>query len=154
MKFVMSPAMPPTHGPARRAPSTVPIESRNKFRWSVLATACPAQSMAIQTGMRTMARVFILTLNALRMPKADPSYKAPYGSVLIRRPDAAPCQLRGTAQNRRRGHCRGAWQHQHGPGRAGARAAEARGHCARRFGANDRPCRSRLVRAVADLGLA
>ena len=72
MKFVMRPARPPTQGPARRPPSTVPIESRNSGNLRVLATAWPAQSIAIQTGMRTMARVFILTLNALRMPKADP----------------------------------------------------------------------------------
>ena len=73
MKFVIRPAMPPTQGPARRPPNTVPIESRNRGSLRVLAIAWPAQSIAIQTGMRTMARVFILTLNALRMPKADPS---------------------------------------------------------------------------------
>src|SRR2546430_1179884 len=92
MKFVMRPAMPPTHGPARRPPSTVPIESRKSGSFKVLAIACPAQSMAMQTGMSTIASVFILTLNALRMPKVNLPKKPDRQKRHIRRRVGAACQ--------------------------------------------------------------
>src|SRR5438270_3176318 len=117
MKLVIRPARPPTHGPARRPPRTVPIESRNSGSFNVVASAWPAQSMAMQTGMRTIASVFSLNLNASSTPKVKPLL-VPWS------PKASTLLLRGLD--------RGLRQHQHGPRRAGAPAAPARRYGGRR----------------------
>src|SRR5438067_707609 len=116
MKFVISPASPPTHGPARRPPSTVPIESRNRGSFSVLARAWPAQSMAIQTGIRTIASVLSRNLNALSTPKVIPSWSLVDEAVTL--------LLRAVGCGR--GH------RQHGPGRPGRAASATGGHGAGR----------------------
>src|SRR5712692_7019642 len=64
MRLVMKPARPPTQGPARIPPRIVPIESRKRGSLRPVAIACPAQSIAMQTGMRTMPSVFSRNLKA------------------------------------------------------------------------------------------
>jgi hypothetical protein len=49
------------------------MESRNRGSLSVVAIAWPAQLMAMQTGIRTMASVFILSLKADSQLKLRPS---------------------------------------------------------------------------------
>ena len=64
MKLAMNPESAPTQGPARMPPRTVPIESRKRGRLSSLSMERPAQSMAMQTGISTIPRVFRRNLNA------------------------------------------------------------------------------------------
>src|ERR1700730_8713077 len=129
MKVTIKPEMPPTQGPARIPPSTVPIESRKSGSLRVLAIAWPTQSIAMQTGMRTMARVFILTLNALRTPTTGPpsdeSGKVVSGQFIVP-PKASRQQALLRMTISQGGPRRSAGEHQHGPGRARPHPAATR----------------------------